>query len=43
MFKIVLNAAFYKNTYRPDYRPTTYLNITDIKMSNQLNTNIGVI
>ena len=32
MFKIVLNAAFYKNTYRPDYRPTTYLNITDIKM-----------
>ena len=32
ILKIVLNAVFYKNTYRPDYRPTTYLNITDIKM-----------
>ena len=32
MFKIVLNAAFYKNTYRPDYRPTIYLNKTNIKM-----------
>ena len=32
ILKIVLNSVFYKNTYRPDYRPTTYLNITDIKM-----------
>ena len=32
ILKIVLNAVFYKNTYRPDYRPTIYLNKTNIKM-----------
>jgi hypothetical protein len=35
ILKIVLNAAFYKNTYRPDYRSTIYLNKTDIKMQAQ--------